>query len=56
MQLPWELIDYVILHELVHTKHLNHSPEFWRALEELSPGARALQKKIKSHKPRVEPF
>lgn len=56
MQLPWELIDYVVLHELVHTKHLNHSPEFWRAMEELVPGTRAKQKEIRSHKPRVQPF
>lgn len=56
MQLPWELIDYVILHELVHTRHLNHSPGFWRALEELVPGARALQKEIRAHKPRIQPI
>ncbi len=56
MQLPWELIDYVILHELVHTKHLNHSPNFWRALEELMPGAKRLQKEIRTHKPRVQPI
>lgn len=54
MQLPWELIDYVILHELVHTQHLNHSPAFWRALEELAPGAKALQKEIRAHKPQVQ--
>lgn len=28
--LPQELVDYVILHELVHTRCPNHSPEFWR--------------------------
>ncbi len=56
MQLPWELIDYVILHELVHTRHLDHSPGFWRALEELAPGAKALQKEIRAHKPRVQPI
>ena len=56
MQLPWELIDYVMLHELMHTKYLNHSPEFWQALEELVPSAKALQKTIRSYKPRVEPI
>lgn len=56
MQLPWELIDYVIMHELVHTRYLNHSPGFWRALEELAPGAKALQKEIRAHKPHVQPL
>lgn len=56
MQLPWGLIDYVILHELVHTKHLNHSPGFWQALEVLTPGAKSLQKQIRAHKPRVQPI
>ncbi len=56
MQLPWELIDYVILHELVHTKHLNHSQGFWHALEDLVPNAKVLQKEIRVHKPRVQPI
>lgn len=56
MQLPWELIDYVILHELVHTRHLNHSLGFWWALEELVPGAKTLQKEIRVHKPRIQPI
>ena len=56
MQLPWELIDYVILHELVHTKYLNHSPRFWQALEGLVSGAKAKQKEIRIHKPRIQPF
>lgn len=56
MQLPWELIDYVMLHELMHTRYLNHSSEFWQALEKIVPNAKTLQKTILSHKPRVQPI
>ncbi|MDT8405217.1 SprT family zinc-dependent metalloprotease [Sulfuriflexus sp.] len=28
-------VEYVFLHELCHTRHLNHSPQFWAMLEEL---------------------
>ncbi|MBI2592483.1 M48 family metallopeptidase [Candidatus Saccharibacteria bacterium] len=56
MQLPWELIDYVILHELVHTKYLNHSPQFWQTLETLAPQAKKKQKIVRAHKPRIEPW
>ena len=33
MKLPDKLIDYILLHELVHTKIKNHGPEFWRELD-----------------------
>lgn len=35
--LPPELVDHVLLHELAHTRHLNHSPRFWRLLARLDP-------------------
>jgi predicted metal-dependent hydrolase len=37
--LPGPLIEYVVLHELVHTIHKDHSPRFWNALEARLPGA-----------------
>ena len=37
MRLPDSLIDYIMLHELTHTKIKNHSAGFWRALENLMP-------------------
>jgi len=34
--LPRELIDYVLLHELLHTRIRNHGPRFWEALDRLT--------------------
>ncbi len=51
VKLPPELMDYVIIHELVHTKVLNHSARFWGELERLVPGARKIDKRLKEHRP-----
>jgi len=51
MQLPWDLIDYVLLHELTHTRILRHGPDFWRAMEAVLPNAKALKKSIRDYKP-----
>ncbi len=34
---PIDLVEYVVLHELCHIRHKNHSREFWEALRELMP-------------------
>lgn len=51
MQLPFELIDYVIIHELCHTKHLNHSPEFWDLVQQCSPNYKLHRRTLKTHQP-----
>jgi predicted metal-dependent hydrolase len=51
MQLPWELIDYVLLHELTHTNILRHGPDFWAGMEEVLPHAKALRKQMRQHQP-----
>lgn len=51
MQLPWEHIDYVILHELTHTRILRHGPDFWLAMESVLPGAKAYRKVMRQHQP-----
>ncbi|MDQ3065006.1 MAG: M48 family metallopeptidase [bacterium] len=55
MQLPWHLIDYVLLHELVHTEHLNHSEDFWHRFERVLPGAKILRKQLKTYRTVVLP-
>ncbi len=48
MLLPPHLMDYVLLHELAHTKEMNHSPQFWEILNELTGGkARSLRAELK---------
>ncbi len=42
-----ELRDFVILHELVHTKIKNHGIEFWNALELIINDPRSLNRKLK---------
>lgn len=53
IQLPWRLIDYVILHELVHTEQMNHGPKFWSRMEKFMPEARSIRRQVNAHKPRA---
>jgi hypothetical protein len=50
MQLPWHLIDYVLLHELAHTKQLDHSSQFWKQFEQTLPNAKKIRKELKQYK------
>ncbi|MCI0337397.1 MAG: M48 family metallopeptidase [Acidobacteria bacterium] len=51
LQLPVRVIDYVILHELVHLIEAHHQPAFWQALERALPDWQArkieLENKVK---------
>jgi predicted metal-dependent hydrolase len=51
MQLPWDLIDYVLLHELTHTKILRHGPNFWHAMSQVLPKTPELRKHLKNYHP-----
>ena len=41
-----EVVDYLIVHELVHVKHMNHSARFWQAVERQCPAWRALDREL----------
>ena len=43
-----EVIDYVIIHELCHTKEMNHSKKFWTLVESYCPDYKSLRKELKS--------
>ena len=48
--LPEQLQDYVLLHELVHTKHKNHGREFWAEMDRLVGDARKLRKEMRKYR------
>ena len=50
MRLPNYLVDYVILHELVHTKIKNHSKDFWQLLDIVSGNAKKLDREVKDYR------
>jgi len=49
LHLPGQLIDYILLHELVHTRVKNHSQDFWNELETVVPNARTVDKQLRKY-------
>jgi len=56
MQLPWKLIDYVLVHELTHTKIMRHGAPFWREMERHLPHAKSLRKQMADYQPMLRPI
>ncbi len=44
--LPAELMDYVIIHELAHRRHMNHSAAFWQVVEQYCPEWRTARARL----------
>ncbi len=49
IQMPPEVSDYVILHELVHLKQSNHSRQFWREVASVCDGWREAERWLRQH-------
>ncbi len=56
MQLPWDLIDYVLLHELMHTRIMAHGSRFWDELDHFVQDLKTKRKVIKEHRPVITPY
>lgn len=50
INLPEHLRDYVILHELLHTRIRNHGPIFWEQLENYLPAARTRDRALRNYR------
>jgi predicted metal-dependent hydrolase len=56
ISLNWRLIqsppfvcDYIILHELMHLREMNHSPRFWRQVDRVCPDYSKAEQWLKQH-------
>jgi len=47
MQYPDEAVDYVVVHELAHLVHMNHSKEFWSVVEKYMPDYKERRKMLR---------
>lgn len=53
MKLPFELIDYILIHELSHTKQMNHSSSFWNLVGVADPNYKNHRNALKLQNPSI---
>ena len=46
---PPEVLEYVVIHELAHLRHLNHSPAFWRLVSRFCPDCKKHEQWLKKN-------
>ena len=49
MHVPIDVRDYVIIHELAHRKHMNHSKNFWKEVEIMIPDYKEKRKWLNTY-------
>ncbi len=54
IQAPMSLVDYVVVHELMHLRHPDHTPAFWTALERVLPDYETRKTKLRALGPQME--
>jgi predicted metal-dependent hydrolase len=50
IQAPPEVRDYLIIHELMHRRQMNHSARYWKLVADACPGYRAAEMWLKKHR------
>ena len=48
--LPEELMDYVILHELTHTREKDHSKNFWAKMDKLVGNGKSMASRLREYR------